>query len=149
MRFPRNARIFRGQLDTAPFAAVFFVLVLLLFISSRPAFTPGVHIDLPAGDAGASGTLDPLVVVGIDTEGQLYFENRLRTEDELLQRLEALIQQSPQPVTLMVQADRAGRLEATTRWLSRVSRLGFRKVVLSTKKESHPADAVEPNAEVR
>ena len=30
MKFPRNARIFRGQLDAAPFAAVFFLLVIFL-----------------------------------------------------------------------------------------------------------------------
>jgi len=35
MKFPRNARIFRGQLDAAPFAAVFFLLVLLLMLGTR------------------------------------------------------------------------------------------------------------------
>ena len=28
MRFPRNARILRSQLDLAPFAIVFFLLVI-------------------------------------------------------------------------------------------------------------------------
>jgi len=34
MKFPRNARIFRGQLDAAPFAIVFFLLVLFLMLAS-------------------------------------------------------------------------------------------------------------------
>jgi hypothetical protein len=34
MKFPRNARIFRGQLDAAPFAAVLFLLVIFLMLGS-------------------------------------------------------------------------------------------------------------------
>ncbi|MFO1499545.1 MAG: hypothetical protein U1G07_14330 [Verrucomicrobiota bacterium] len=46
MRLPRNLKIFRGQLDVAPFAGVTFLLPLY-----RPAiqlvFTPGIVLDLP------------------------------------------------------------------------------------------------------
>ena len=42
MRFPRNAKIFRGQLDAAPLAGVFFLLLIFFLLSSRLAFTPGV-----------------------------------------------------------------------------------------------------------
>jgi hypothetical protein len=41
MKFPRNARIFRGQLDAAPFAIVFSCLLLFLLLSSL-LYTPGV-----------------------------------------------------------------------------------------------------------
>ena len=54
MKFPRNARIFRGQLDAAPFAIVFFLLVIFLMLSSL-VYTPGVHIELPVAD-GLTGT---------------------------------------------------------------------------------------------
>lgn len=40
MRFARNARIFRGQLDAAPFAAVFFLLVIFMMLGSL-VYTPG------------------------------------------------------------------------------------------------------------
>ena len=46
MKFPRNARIFRGQLDAAPYAIVFSCLLLFLLLSSL-VYTPGVSIRLP------------------------------------------------------------------------------------------------------
>ena len=46
MKFPRNARIFRGQLDAAPFASVFFLLVIFVMLGSVLQ-TPGVRVDLP------------------------------------------------------------------------------------------------------
>ena len=52
MKFPRNARIFRGQLDAAPFAALFFLLVIFLMVSSL-IYTPGVRLELPVADNSA------------------------------------------------------------------------------------------------
>ncbi len=48
MRFPRNAKVFRGQLDAAPVAGVFFLLALMLLLHSQIVFTPGVRVDLAA-----------------------------------------------------------------------------------------------------
>ena len=45
MRFPRQARIFRGHLDPAPIAAVVFLLVIFMQLSSL-LYTPGVLIQL-------------------------------------------------------------------------------------------------------
>ena len=39
MKFPRNARIFRGHLEIAPFASVFFLLVIFVSLSSL-MYTP-------------------------------------------------------------------------------------------------------------
>ena len=46
MRFPRNAKIFRGQVDAAPFAGVFFLLLLFMLLFNTHVFIPGVRIDL-------------------------------------------------------------------------------------------------------
>ena len=51
MRFPRNARIFRGQLDATPVVAMFFLLVIFLLLASL-VYTPGVPVDLTAFDSG-------------------------------------------------------------------------------------------------
>ena len=50
MKFPRNARIFRGQLDAAPFAAVFF----LLRVGGRVPFGP-MSLDVEVPFIGAEG----------------------------------------------------------------------------------------------
>ncbi|HEV2391020.1 MAG TPA: biopolymer transporter ExbD [Verrucomicrobiae bacterium] len=103
MKFPRNARIFRGQLDAAPFAAVFFLLVILWMVSSL-VYTPGVRLQLPyAGDL--PGTDKPTVSVAVDSGGRLYFEDQIIDENQLRGRLREAAKQSPQPLTLLVQAD--------------------------------------------
>jgi biopolymer transport protein ExbD len=46
MRFPRNAKIFRGQVDAAPFAGVFFLVLLFMLLFGSHVFIPGVRVDL-------------------------------------------------------------------------------------------------------
>jgi len=105
MKFPRNARIFRGQLDAAPFAAVFFLLVLFLMLSSL-TYTPGVALHLPTAD-GLAGTDKSTVSVAVDVNGRYYYENEAIEEPELRQRLRAAAKASTEPLALLVQADKS------------------------------------------
>jgi len=85
MKFTRNARIFRGQLDAAPFAIVFFLLVMFLMLGSL-VYTPGVHIQLPLAD-GLAGTDKQPVEVAVDSNGRFYFENYPIDENQLRSKL--------------------------------------------------------------
>ncbi len=105
MKFPRNARIFRGQLDAAPFAAVFFLLVMFLMVSSL-VYTPGgLRLELPAAE-NLPGTDRPTVAMAIDASGRLYYENQLVEENQLRGRLREVVKNSAEPLTLLVQADK-------------------------------------------
>src|SRR5688572_28409207 len=46
MRFARNTKIFRGGVDAAPFAGVFFLVVLFVMLFYSNVFFPGVPIKL-------------------------------------------------------------------------------------------------------
>jgi len=105
MKFPRNARIFRGQLDAAPFVAVLFILALFLMISSL-VYTPGIHVQLPVAD-GFPGTDKPTVAVAVDRNGRLYYENQGIEETDLKLRLRKAVSESPKPLVLVVEADEA------------------------------------------
>ncbi len=105
MKFPRNARIFRGRLDVAPFAAVFFLLAIFLMLASL-VYTPGVRIDLPVAE-GLPGTDKPGVAVAIDASGRLYFENQWIPENDLRNRLKKVVASAKEPLTLVIQADKA------------------------------------------
>lgn len=100
MRYPRNAKIFRGQIDAAPFAGLFFLLVLMLFIFSTHVFVPGIQVRLdelePA--AGIPGRI--LTVEG--PEGILYKGERhdLASFDALLRR-EAKAGTAPRRLVLL------------------------------------------------
>jgi len=106
VKFPRNARIFRGQLDAAPFAIVFFLLVIFMMLSSL-LYTPGVALQLPVAD-DLPGTDKPSVRVALDKNGRYYYENKSVEEGELLTELKKAVGSvSPQPLTLVVFQDEA------------------------------------------
>lgn len=130
MKFPRNARIFRGRLDAAPFVAVLFLLVLFLTLTSL-VYTPGVSLDLPqAGDL--PGTDKPTVSVAMDSGGRLYFQNQLIEERELRDRLRRAVADSREPLILTVQADKAVRYELIIRLTLLARDVGIQKALLAT-----------------
>ena len=130
MKFPRNARIFRGQLDAAPFAAVFFLLVIFLLMGSL-VYTPGVRLELPVAN-DLPGTDKPTVAVAVDANGRWYFENQAIEENALRARLSLLVQHSSEPPTLIVQADKAVTSEMLVR-LSMLARgVGITNGLLAT-----------------
>ena len=113
MKFPCNARIFRGQLDAAPFAAVFFLLVIFLMLASL-MYTPGVRLQLPMAD-DLPGIAEPTVSVAIDSGGRYYYANQLVQEQQLATLLRQAAKSSTKPLTLLVQADRAVSTEVLVR----------------------------------
>lgn len=46
MRYPRNIKIFRGGVDAAPFAGLFFATVLFMVLLYSHVFLPGVPVRL-------------------------------------------------------------------------------------------------------
>ena len=146
MRFPHNTKIFRGQLDAAPFLGVMFVLVLLLVLASGFVFIPGVKIELPQG-ADLPGVSGPTAVVAVDTEGHFYFENQLCDEATLKQRLTAAVARSPQALTLVVQADKGAQVEVVNVRLPLLAReVGIRQMLQAVRPPSVPAP-VSPGRE--
>jgi biopolymer transport protein ExbD len=106
VKFTRHVRPLRSQLDAAPFAGVFFLLVIFMMLASL-TYTPGarVQLQLPRGK-GLPGTDKPTVKVAIDADGRLYYENQLFEEKALRGKLQEAARKSSEPLTLIVEADR-------------------------------------------
>jgi biopolymer transport protein ExbD len=113
MKFPRNARIFRGQLDVAPFAIVFLLLVMFMMFSSL-IYTPGVQLQLPVAN-DLPGTEKPPLSVALDKDGRLYFENQRIDENDLKMRLNRVATNSSEPLVVLVHADEAVALKTVVR----------------------------------
>jgi biopolymer transport protein ExbD len=141
MKFPRNATILRSQLDAAPFAAVFFLLVIFLMLGSL-VYTPGarLQLQLPSG-AGLPGTDKPSVSVAIDADGRLYFQNQWIEEHELRRRLQSAVKKSAEPLTLVVQADKAVSYEMCLRLALLGRDAGISEALLATLPRSYATPA--------
>ena len=104
MRFPRNTPIVRGHLDVAPFMLVFFLLLIFVMLCSL-VYTPGVHVELPVSN-GLSGAEGPMLAVAMDKSGRLYFKNQEVSKSDLDKRLREEVRKSPEPLTLVILADK-------------------------------------------
>lgn len=106
MKFPRNARIFRGQLDLTPIASVLFLLLMFILLNSGIVFTPGVRIELPvSGPEPVPGTDRPTVVVAVDQGGQLFFNQQITSFEQLGIQL-PLMARAQSNLTLVIQSDK-------------------------------------------
>ena len=137
MRFPHRAKPFKGQLDAAPFIGVFFLLIIFLLLNSSLVFSPGVPIQLPEA-MDMPGTDRATAVVAGDATGHFYFENQLCDEERLKDRLNAAVQRSPEPITLVIQSDRQATVGVMVSLAALARSLGIREVLQAVRP---PADA--------
>ena len=132
MKFPRNARIFRGQLDAAPFAGVFFLLVIFVLLTTL-VYTPGVHITLPSAPAAdVVGVEGPTIAVAVDKHGRYYYQNQVVTEADLKHALDAEVKKFPQPPTLILLADQEAANSIWMRLAELARGQGIKKIVFQT-----------------
>ena len=132
MKFARNARILRSQLDAAPFAAIFFLLVIFMMLGSL-IYTPGARLELQLPQAnGLPGTDKRTVSVAIDADGRLYYENQWIEEKALRGRLQEAARKSSEPLPLVVQADKSVSYERLMRLTLLARDAGIREALLAT-----------------
>ncbi len=131
MKFPRRTHMLRIQLDAAPWAAVFFLLVIFMMLGSL-IYTPGARLELqlPNGE-GLSGTDKPTLSVAIDADGRLYYENQWIEEKALFARLQEATRKSSDPLTLIVQADKRVTHDRVMRLAQLASDAGIREALLA------------------
>jgi biopolymer transport protein ExbD len=132
VKFPRSNKPFTGQLDAAPFAAVFFLLLMFVGLTGNLVFTPGVPIQLPAA-VEMAGTPNPTVEVVVDKAGQLYFDYQITTEAALRRRLAQKVRQSKEPLTLVIEADREVSYDVLVRLGLLAREAGIKDALLATR----------------
>ncbi len=219
MRYSRNIKIFRGGVDAAPFASMFFLVVLFVMLFYSHTFFPGVPVKLvdeepppemqsrsvkvsAAGTiqflgnsydlsgfknelqsrsqkgtlprrvlleteptasprsvsqvenllkgagialklpgarlelpdfAGFTGARNPVVVVGLNLNGQLFFQHQLISEKVLLDKLAEAVGRATEPLTLLLQADKNVPYGKITRLAEIAKRAGITDVYFATK----------------
>lgn len=143
MKFPRTAKILRSQFDVAPFAAVFFALLIFLLIGALLP-VPGLRMGLqPPSATDLPGVDKPTVAMAVDSQGRLYFENQIISEAVLKTTLAALAKGARRPLTLVIHADKAVRYEqlAHLALLARQPEIGITNLLLATLPAPAPVPA--------
>jgi biopolymer transport protein ExbD len=130
--------MFKGQLDAAPFACVLFCLLIFLLLGLLVPI-PGIRIHLPDALPGEAGVEGDIVTVALDVGGPqnphgiIYFENQIISEQDLQRRLTEKVKKSRQPLTLVVQMDKAVTIEQRDRLYKLAEQAGLKDLVEQTR----------------
>jgi biopolymer transport protein ExbD len=147
MKFPRSARIFRGHLDVAPFASVFFLLVLFALLGAL-IYTPGIPVELQLPGANdLPGTDRPTIAVAVDAAGRYYYENQPIEENALKKRLRQAASKSPEPMTLLVRADKRAAYDHLMQLALLARDAGITNALWATLPRVYPAPSTPLSSE--
>jgi biopolymer transport protein ExbD len=132
MKFPRSAKILRSHFDVAPFAAVFFLVVLFILLGALMP-VPGIPLQPPSAD-DLPGTDQPTVAVAVDNQGRMFFENGEVSEFALKSGLAAAVKSTGTPLTLVIHADKSVSYEQIVHLalLARGPQIGITNIILAT-----------------
>jgi len=108
MKFPRSTRLFRGQLDLAPFLCVLFLLAAALMLRDFLVLPRGARLELPAAASPVAAVAgERFWVIALDASRRLYFENQITDRDQLLRDLGRRAGRDGAGATVLIQADRS------------------------------------------
>jgi biopolymer transport protein ExbD len=127
----------------APFLGVFFLLAVLLMFGSSLVFTPGVPIHLPE-TVELPGTSNPTISVAVDADGRFYIQNQISDEVRLKEKLQAAVDQSKEPLTLVIQADKDVKHGIVTRLELLARSVGLKDVLVGTRPPTIPLATSRP-----
>lgn len=130
MRFPRNARITKGSLEAAPWAAVMFLLVIFIMLCGL-LYTPGVRVQLPVADE-LPGIDRPSIRVAMDSASNYYYRNQRVDENALVQVMTEFAKAAPEKPTLVVEADKQATYDQLIRLTRLARKAGIEDVLLAT-----------------
>jgi len=137
MKFPRNARIFRGQLDASPFVGVLFLVAIFLLLNSSLVFVPGVAIELPEA-ADLPGVIGPTVTVAVDSNRHYYFRNQIIKESDLQVELRKAALETKERLTLMLLADKTVSMDTLVQLAKLARAAGLKEAILVTRQPAAP-----------
>ena len=138
MKFPRNARIFRGQLDASPFVGVLFLVAIFLLLNSSLVFLPGVAIKLPEA-AELPGVTGRTVTVAVDANRHFYFRYQVIKESDLQLELRKAVLETREPLTLMLLADKTVPWDTMVQLAKLARAAGLKEAILVTRPPVAPA----------
>ncbi|RKP57615.1 ExbD/TolR family protein [Pararobbsia silviterrae] len=120
-----------NEINMTPLIDVMLVL-LIVFMVTLPAMTNTVKLDLPTATSTPTGTPPPHVVVAVQADGSVHWDNETVDAAALSVRLAGAAQRQPQP-DIQIYADKAVRYEAVADVLAATQRAGLTNIDFVTQ----------------
>jgi biopolymer transport protein ExbD len=124
-----------NEINMTPLVDVMLVL-LIVFMVTIPVIRHAVKIDLPHASSQKEETKPAQVTVSIDADGNLLWDEKKISEDELQAKITQAAQQNPQP-ELHLSADRKVAYEKVAQVMSAAQAGGLTKIGFVTEPKAH------------
>jgi biopolymer transport protein ExbD len=129
---PDEEQAVMSNINTTPLVDVMLVL-LIIFLITIPVINKTVPVQLPKAVNIPTQTKPENIVVAVDKEGNLYWnDRRVPNRDELLKHIEEAAVRKPQP-EIHIRGDKDARFEAIGQVLYAIQRGGIVKVGFITE----------------
>ncbi len=119
-----------AEINTTPLVDVMLVL-LVIFMVTAPLFTHAVRIDLPHAHSAPAVTRPETVVLAIDAQGRVRWNDESIERGQLSERLAQIAAAATQP-EVHLHAHRETRYQTIAEVLSEAQRAGIRRFGLVT-----------------
>ena len=120
-----------SQINTTPLVDVMLVL-LIIFLITIPVVVQNVPVELPRERNVPTQTKPENIVIAVDRDGNVYWNNQFVDDAQLLKRLKEVAVRVPQP-EVHIRGDRDGRYEFVGRVVYDCQRAGILKIGFITE----------------
>jgi biopolymer transport protein ExbD len=120
-----------SQINTTPLVDVMLVL-LIIFLITIPVVVQNVPVDLPHERNVPTQTKPENIVMAVDRDGNVFWNNGFVDDAQLFRRLKEVAVRLPQP-EVHIRGDREGRYEFVGRVVYNCQRAGILKIGFITE----------------
>jgi len=121
-----------SDINTTPLVDVMLVL-LIIFLITIPVVIQSVSVELPKERNQPTQTKPENIVIAVNKDGDVFWNNQLVAEDrQLLDRLKEIALRQPQP-EIHIRGDREARYESVGRVVFACQRAGILKIGFITE----------------
>jgi len=122
------------DLNLTPLIDVVFLLLIFFMVSTTFEKTAKLKIDLPEASAKVTSSNDKKIVVGIDTKGNYYVNDRqlVNTQVKTLKLALLKLSGSDKTMPIVLRADAKTPHQAVVRVMDAASQIGLTRLSIST-----------------
>ena len=118
--------------DLTPLIDVVFLLLIFFTLTTSFVTVTGFEVELPKANSSSQQTQQNDLVVAINQEGQIIFQNLRRSEEELAGLMEELLP-THQAITVIVQADASVLHGRVVQIMDLIRSVGYEAIAVATQ----------------
>ncbi len=132
MRRIHETQNLMAEINITPFTDVILVLLIIFMVATPLISQSYIEVKLPEASSKDAIENSKLAYITITGEGVVYFENKVLTNKELKQKINALLSKN-ENLKVVVAADQACRFQEVVRVIDTLKELGVKSLNIATR----------------